>query len=168
MSGNAWVGQHVGKEDPRLVRISPFFYPQHKLLNVLYIPKLRDLPQDGLDLKGMVFDFGFNLGVASVDPKGTAKVNLQVERPLMIWGITGVSDSAAGFLVQFFHTHEGSQRQFFSKHINAAAVAGNGTNLLIVRYPYVVIRGDQLTAEVKNLDTVAAKIQVVLFGGEFD
>jgi hypothetical protein len=179
MSGNPWVGQHRGKEDPRIARISPFFYGQHKLLNVLYIPKLRDLPQDGMDLKAMVFDFGFNPGTQSLGPFGTGKANLQVERPYMIWGITGftsdLTNPRVGFNVQFFHTHDNDERQFFNKAVNDGEIVGSGQRLHILRSPYLVIRGDQIACEVKNLSNNAAnvagadsKIQVVLWGGEFD
>lgn len=166
---NPWVGQHQGKDDPKIVRISPFFYGQHGLLNILYIPKLRDLPQDAMDLKAMVFDFGFNAPNPLLGPRATAKVNLQVERPLMLWGITGVSNQPEGFQLQFYHTHEGSQRQFFSKHASDPEICGTGAHLHIMRSPYLVIKGDQLTCEVKNLsDAGDTAIQVVLFGGEFD
>lgn len=189
MSGNPWVGQHAGKEDPRLVRISPFFYGQHKLLNILYIPKLRDLPQNAIDLKAMVFDFGFVAGQPSLGPFETQKINLQVERPLMIWGITGVSNERpderggvplAGYRLQFYHTHDQTERQFFNKHLQNTEICGSGQFLHIVRHPYLIIRGDQITCEVKNLSDnhlnpnfpvrpdSDTKIQVVLWGGEFD
>lgn len=184
MSGNPWVGEYAGKEDPRLVRISPFFFGQHGLLNMLYIPKLRDLPQTGMDLKAMVFDFGFVPGNATLGPFDTQKVNLQVERPFMIWGLTGVTSDLTvprlGYNLQIFHTHDQAERLFFNKHLNDGEICGTGARLHIFRSPYLVIRGDQLACEVKNLSNNAAnpgfparpqsdtRIQVVLFGGEFD
>jgi hypothetical protein len=184
MPGNPWVGQHVGREDPRITRISPFFYGQHKLMNIWYIPKLRDLPQDGMDLKGMVFDFGFNAGNPTLGPFATGKVNLQVERPFMIWGITGFTNDLSaprvGYNLQIFHTHDNDERQFFNKSVNDGEIAGSGRLLHILRSPYLVIRGDQLACEVKNLSSNSAnpgfpaspasdaKVQVVLLGGEFD
>lgn len=187
--GNPWVGQHVGKEDPRIVRISPFFFGQHGLLNVLYIPKLRDLPQSGMDLKAMVFDFGFNAGSSTLGPFGTQKVNLQVERPVMLYGITGfgnavfnpdVAPGRVGFNLQLYHTHDQTERLFFNKHLNDAEICGSGARLHIFRSPYLVPKGDQLACEVKNLSDNSlnpgfpaqpqsdTSIQVVLWGGEFD
>lgn len=184
MSRNPWVGQHPGKEDPRLVRISPFFFAQHGLLNMLYIPKLRDLPQNAMDLKAMVFDFGFVPGQPTLGPFATQKINLQVERPFMIWGITGFSndhsDPRVGYNLQIYHTHDQAERQFFNKHLNDAEICGTGALMHILRSPYLVIRGDQLACEVKNLSSNAANpgfpaqpqsdasVQVVLWGGEFD
>lgn len=179
MAGNAWVGQHSGKEDRRLVRISPYFFGQHGLSNIFYLPKLRELPATGLDFKAIVFDFGFALGTPTLGPLGTQKINLSIERPVLLWAIVGVSDEIAevgaklGFNVQVFHSHEGAQRQFFNKHVNNGEVLGNGTNPALFRSPYLMIRGDEITCEVKNLSSNPAnpngvRIQVVLYGGEFD
>lgn len=184
MPSNPWVGQHVGKEDHRIVRISPFFYGQRKLRNILYIPKLRDLPQEGMDLKAMVFDFGFNVGSQTLGPFATGKVNLQVERPCMIWGITGftsdLSNPRVGYNLQIFHTHDNDERYFFNKSVNDGEIVGSGQLVHILRSPYLVIRGDQIACEVKNLSNNSAnpgfpaspasdsKVQVVLWGGEFD
>lgn len=179
MSGNAWVGQHSGKEDRRLVRISPYFFGQHGLSNIFYLPKLRELPTTGLDFKAIVFDFGFNLGTNTLPPLGTQKINLSIERPILVWGLVGFSSDltvpAVGFNVQLFHSHESSQRQFFNKHVNNGAVLGSGQRPTLFRSPYLMIRGDEVTCEVKNLSNNAAnaggadsKIQVILYGGEFD
>jgi hypothetical protein len=178
MSGNAWVGEHTGKEDPRLTRISPFLFAQRQVRNIRYLPKLRDLPMNGMDLKAMVFDFGFNPGSTSLGPLATAKINLQIERPVMLWALTGVSDEASvpqiGFQVQLFHTHDGKQRQLFSRHVVNTGILGSGILPMLLQRPYLVLRGDQLTCEVKNLstntanaNTVNTNVQVVFFGGEF-
>lgn len=176
---NPWVGQHPGKDDPRLVRISPYFFGQHGLENIYYIPKLRDLPQSGLDFKALVFDFGFDVGNQALGPRATAKRTLAIERPLLIWGITAItndqSNPAVGFNFQILHNHEGSQRQFFNKHVNNGEICGDGTNPMLLRMPYLVIKGDEVTCEVKNIsnntanpNSGPASVQVVLFGGEFD
>lgn len=178
MSGNAWVGQHAGKEDPYRLRITPFLFAQFKLRNMRYLPKLRDLPQQ-MDLKAMVFDFGFNPGSTSLGPLATAKINLQIERPIMLWGLTGVSNEASnpqvGFQVQFYHTHDGKQRQFFSRHMQNAGVLGTGLIPLTLPRPPILLRGDQLTCEVKNQSNNAnnpaqanTNVQVIFYGGEFD
>ena len=177
---NPWSGQDPnGKDDPRLVHISPFFFSQHGLRNIFYIPKLRDLPASGLDLKVLVFDFGFDIPANSLGPKATAKRTLAIERPILIWGCTGVtsdlSNPAVGFNFQILHNHGGSQRQFFNKHVNNGEIAGDGHRPMIFRMPYMVIKGDEVTCEVKNLSNNAANpgstnsnVQVCLFGGEFD
>lgn len=179
MGYNPWVGQHAGKDDPRLVRISPYYFGQHGLQNIYYLPKLRDLPDKGLDFKTLVFDFGFAIPANSLGPRATAKRTLAIERPLLIWGCTAVtsdlSNPAVGFNFQILHNHEGSQRQFFNKHVNNGQISGNGTNPMLFRMPYMVIKGDEITCEVKNVSNNAANpnnansnIQVCLFGGEFD
>lgn len=180
MMFNPWVGQNPHeKDDPRLVRISPYFFGQFGLRNILYLPKLRDLPDKGLDFKALVFDFGFAVPANSLGPKATGKRTLAIERPLLIWGITGLtsdlSNPAVGFNFQILHNHEGSQRQFFNKHVNNGEIAGRGRQPMLLRMPYMVIKGDEITCEVKNIsnntanpNSANANVQVVLFGGEFD
>jgi hypothetical protein len=181
MSGNAWVGQeHQGaKDDPRMVRISPYYFAQHGLENIFYLPKLRDLPAKGLDFKALVFDFGFNAGRPSLGPRGTAKVTLAIERPILFWAIAGVTNDQTvpyiGYNFNIFHSHQGNKRQFFNKHVADGEIAGAGGNPQIMRMPYMVIKGDEVTCEVKNLSNNAANpdggnasIQVVIYGGEFD
>jgi hypothetical protein len=179
MSGNAWVGERPGKQDSRIARISPYLFTQHGLNNILYLPKLRDLPATGLDFKALVFDFGFNPGTPSLGPRSTAKRTLAIERPLLIWGLEGVTDDQTaprvGYNLNILHNHEGSQRQFFNKHINDGQIVTNQVRVQLLRMPYMVIKGDEVTCEVKNLSSNAAnpgganaRIQVVLYGGEFD
>jgi hypothetical protein len=251
MSRNAWVGQHPGKEDSRLARISPYLFGAHGLSNINYLPKLRDLPCCGLDFKAIVFDFGFNPGSQSIPATGAAKLMIGVDRPLLIWGISAIStvDSSApgapqvwsagttyglganvlrweqdvihgpfpfppggimvwegwlpytslqagntgndpltsptwwksgsspfdagassGFHFQFLHSHQGNQRQFFSKFMTPTESGGSGGLPLLLKTPYMVIRGDELTCQVRNVQVtpVALQVQVVLYGGEFD
>ena len=179
MIGNSWVGQENGKDSPRRVRISPLLFSQHQLRNILYLPKLRDLPLTGLDLKAIVFDFGFDPGTNSLAPFGTGLINVQIERPLLMWGMTAFtndqSNPAVGFNFQLYHARGSNQRFLFNKDLNNANVAGAGTNPLLLRSPYLLMRGDQLTCEVKNLSNnqanpggANASAQVVVWGGEFD
>lgn len=247
MSRNPWVGQHHGKEDSRLVRISPYLFGAHGLSNINYLPKLRDLPCCGLDFKAIVFDYGFNPGSESLPPTGAAKLMIPVERPLLIWGISAISTAnvsapgnpavwaigttyglganvlvpqiifpetfnvhihavvwmpytslqagnlgndpltspawwtngsspfnpagqAGGYHFQILHSHEGSQRQFFSKFTTPTESAGMGGLPLLLKSPYLVIRGDELTCQVRNVQILALtlNVQIVLYGGEFD
>ena len=251
MSRNAWVGQHPGKEDSRLVRISPYFFGAHGLSNIHYLPKLRDLPCCGLDFKSIVFDFGFAPGTQSLPPTGAAKQMIPVERPLLIWGISaigiivstgggggggggvanwhaattyGLNDrvlvvekelqgplfhqtwvivgwtlyvslqagntgnnppdspawwgtgsspfdaASSGYHFQILHSHQGNQRQLFSKFMTPTESAGIAGLPLLLKTPYMVIRGDELTCQVRNVQVIpsALQVQVVLFGGEFD
>lgn len=170
VSNNPWVGQYAGKDSPTRVLISPFLFAQRQLRNILYLPKLRDLPQ-GLDLKAMVYDFGFTAGSgAGLAALETQEKSLVVERPILVWGLNGFSTDAAGFLLQCFHNHEGAQRQFFNKHVSNVAMCGSNTRPHVFRRPYMFLRGDSIEIEIKNLSQAAsaAKIQVVLYGGEFD
>lgn len=182
-----WVGTGdlSGPDAPGKVKISPYMFAQHKLLNLLYIPKVRDLPSLGFDFKALVFDYGFNpgqtgqIGDTGLGPFETQDRNYQVERPFMIWGLTGFDDDATvpyvGFNLQIFHTHQGSQRQLFNKAVADKEILGTGRSPMIMRSPYLVLRGDQLQCQVQNLSdnsanvgTANARVQVVLFGGEFD
>jgi len=64
--------------------------------------------------------------------------------------------------------------------VNDGEIVGSGQRLHILRSPYLVIKGDQIACEVKNLSSNAAnpgfpaqpqsdsRIQMVLWGGEFD
>jgi len=179
VSGNSWVGEHSVKESPHIARISPYFFGQHGLLNLLYLPKLRDLPAKGLDFKALVFDFGFDQGSVSLGPLATAKLTLVVEKPLLIWGVAGVSSDLSapyvGYNFQLLHSHNGVQRQFFNKAVNDGEILGSGARLALLRSPYMVIRGDELTCQVSNLSNNQANpgdensnVQVVLYGGEFE
>jgi hypothetical protein len=241
MSRNAWVGQHPGKEDSRLVRISPYLFGAHGLRNIHYLPKLRDLPCCGLDFKAIVFDFGFAPGTQGLPPTGAAKSMIGVERPVLIWGISAIGNVNAsapgaptawnagttyglganvlygelfnvdsklvyegvpytslqagntgnnpytspawwklgsssfdpvlsGYHFQILHTHEGNQRQFFSKFMTPSESAGIAGLPLLLKSPYMVIRGDQLTCQVRNVNVIplSLNVQVVLYGGEFD
>lgn len=238
------MGQHPGKEDSRLVRISPYFFGAHGLSNIHYLPKLRDLPCCGLDFKAVVFDFGFNPGSDDLPPTGAAKILVGVERPLLIWGISAMGTvnasapgapgvwnngtdyglganvlvavlqqvpgsskfvltswipytslqaantghnpqtspawwapgsstfdaASSGYHFQILHSHEGSQRQFFSKFMTPTEAAGVAGLPLLLKSPYLVIRGDELTCQVRNVNVIplSISVQVVLYGGEFD
>jgi hypothetical protein len=170
------VGQHAG-DDSALVRISPYLYGQRKLLNIFFLPKLRDLPQHGLDLKALVFDFGFNANNLSLDPFNTTRANETCRRNFLVWGITGRADLATlpptappepSYLFQFFHAHEGVQRQFYNKDLSNRELAGNAQHPHLLPHPYLILAGDTITCEVQNLGSSALDAQVVLLGGEFD
>jgi hypothetical protein len=232
---NSWVGQeHGARENPRLARISPYLFGQHGLRNILYLPKLRDLPCCGLDTKAIVFDFGFNPGTQPLPPTGAAKILIGIERPILIWGITAAANLisaagvaawaagttyAAGALVSYFtgfplpwnriyislqagntghnpsnsptwwqlvtspydvqqsgyqlqllHSQNGNQRQFFSKAMTPSETAGVAGLPFILKLPYAVLKGDELTCQVRNTQILPSTIavQVVLYGGEFD
>jgi len=192
-NSNLWVGTGdlSGPDAPYKVKVSPYFFPQHGLLNMLYIPKVRDLPSRGFDFKGLVFDYGFNAGQTGqlgitdlgLGPFETQDRNYQVERPFMIWGISGFDNDLTvpyvGYNLQIFHAHQGAVRQLFNKALADGEIVGTGKFLHILRSPYLVLKGDQLQCQVKNLSNNAAnpgfpaassnaKIQVVLWGGEFD
>lgn len=174
---NPWVGMHRGDHSP-LVRISPFLYGQRKLLNIFFIPKLRDLPQHGLDLKALVFDFGFNDTSQSLDAYDTLRANEVARMNFLVWGITGHADEATSpptpppaepsYLFQFFHTHDGNQRQFFNKDLSNRELAGSGQHPHLLPHPYLILAGDTITCEMQNLGGSQLNAQVVLLGGEFD
>ena len=186
---NPWVGQNptAGKDSPLITRISPYFFSQHGLSNIYYLPKLRDLPASAVDFKAIVFDFGFNAGTYPLPPSGAAKVLIGIERPLLIWGIAatsaytggahGFDPGGSGFQFQLLHSHQGHQRQFFSKFTTLNETAGQGGTPLVFRMPYMVMKGDELTCQVRNTtpgsngwrsQSDPIDCQVVVYGGEFD
>ncbi|SRR5579871_1958371 len=174
---NAWIGEQAG-DVSGLIRISPFMYAQKGLLNVFRIPKLRDLPMN-MDLKAIVFDFGFdtavlNPGLAPFDTQDDSKV---IERPMLVWAITGIASynaappagSQNNYQVMFFHTHNGNQRQLFNKRMLDSEVIGSAQQPNILRTPYLLEPGDSIQIEVNSMTaTSPTKIQVCLLGGEFD
>lgn len=179
MIGNSWVAQHAGRDSAKRVRISPLLFSQRKLLNILQLPKLRDLPQNGMNLKSIVFDFGFCPGSTSLAPLGTGLINYQIERPYLMWGITAFSNDltnpAVGFNFNLYHTRDNAQRFLFNKDLNNAAVSGSGKNPLLLRSPYMFLKGDQVSCECKNLSSntanpagANASAQIVVWGAEFD
>jgi hypothetical protein len=88
------------------------------------------------------------------------------------WG-TGSSPfdaASSGYHFQILHSHQGNQRQLFSKFMTPTESAGIAGLPLLLKTPYMVIRGDELTCQVRNVQVIpsALQVQVVLFGGEFD
>ncbi len=174
---NSWIGEQAG-DVSGLIRISPMLFAQKGLMNIFRIPKLRDLPIN-LDLKAIVFDFGFdtaptNPGLAPFDTQDDSKV---IERPMLLWGITGVASYAGAapagsqnnYQVMFFHTHNGVQRQLFNKRMLDSEVIGTAQQPNILRTPYLMLPGDSIQIEVNSMTAgTPTKIQVCLLGGEFD
>jgi hypothetical protein len=170
MQTNPWVGSQPGDKSA-LVRISPYLYGQRKLLNIFFLPKLRDLPQHGLDLLGEVFDFGYNQGSVPLDAFDVLRSSQVLRRNFLVWGITGVctpSGAVPNYLFQVYHTHEGKQRQFFNKALSDGELAGTAQAPMLLAHPYLVLEGDTLECEVQNLSNANLNAQVVLWGGEFD
>jgi|SRR5579885_2640612 len=176
MYQNPWVGDHRG-DSSGVLRISPYLFNLRSLLNIFFLPKQRDLPQTGLDLRSMVFDFGFNKNLAgpSIDAFDTFRQGDVARRNMLVWGITGtatlVSGGAVGspaLLFNLFHSHNGSQRQFFNKDISDVEALGTAQKPLILAHPYLILAGDNVVCEVQNLSINPINAQVVLWAGEFD
>ena len=171
---NAWVGQQNGNAAIGLSPISPYLFGQRKLLNIYFLPKLRDLPQSDLLFYKTVFDFGFTPGTNGLSALGTENVVIQIQQPTLIYAVQGVSDEPAvpqlGFLFQLFHTHEGKQRRWFNRHVANTEFCGTGKRPMILRTPYLFLQGDSIECEVKNLAQPAApnvtRIQVALIGAQ--
>jgi len=157
-------------------RITPLFFPQRKLRNRHYLPKLLNLPQD-LDFQAIGFGwglFGPAPGLAALD---TQNQTVQIMVPTFLWGMAGVSNdntgpgnSNLGFNLNIFHTHNGSQYRFFNRDVFNAEVLGKLGNPAILRQPHLFLPGDSIECQVKNLGSPVApavtSIQVVLFAGQ--
>lgn len=171
---NPWVGTHRGQSSAA-IRISPWLYSQKKLLNIFFLPKLRDLPQIGLELKVVMFDYGFNPGNPVLDPFDTVRTSEVCTRNLIIWGITGTSiivgagaPAEPAYMLQVYHTHQGTQSQFFNKPVTDVELAGTAQHPHLLPHPYLCLKGDVLDCELQNLTGNNLNAQLCLLGAEFD
>jgi len=174
----------------RFYRVSPLLFPQFGPYNKFLLPKDRDLPIHGLILRQQVFDFGYAVSSNAIPPLGQVDCPLVLGRDMLVWARTGVYGAAAvagppgqalptavgqpganqtpGFLVNFFHTHAGVQRQWANKNITDIEAVGDGQLPYIETTPTLLLQGDTLMCTVQNLANVTLLAQIVLHGGEFD
>ena len=168
------VGQQVGLAG----RLSPYLRSQRGVLNAAFLPLKELLPTEGLLTNSLTFDFGFNPGSPGLSALDTQNITLQMEHNFIGHTIVGYSNDRtgpggtnSGFLVTFFHTHNGTQRRFFSKHLNSSEIMGSAQGPIILLSPILLLKGDSLECEVKNLGNpvppALTAIQVCLVGGEF-
>jgi hypothetical protein len=176
----------------QLYRVSPLLFPQYPAIHNYFLQKTRDLPTFGLRTRFQAFDFGYSTGNA-VQPLDTAYFDLQIGRDFLAEIITGTYGSAAanvppslpsspgyglaqqpnangtpGFLVQFFHTHDGVQRTWENKPITDIEAVGDAQNPSFLKEPILLVSGDTLTCQLQNLLDVTLQAQIILVGGEFE
>lgn len=154
---NSWVGQNPGIHGIGLSAISPYLFPQRKLLNLYFLPKLRDLPQHDVLLYWIRFSFGDTpgtTGLAALDTQNRAE---QVKLPTFIWGISGgsrtLAGTSAGFVFQLYHTIGQTRRWVFNKHVFDGEILGSGQKPHLLRKPYLLLPTDTIECEVKNMST---------------
>jgi hypothetical protein len=167
----------------RLYRVSPLLFAQEQTTNKDHLPKERDLPAHGLELRFQTFDFGFvDLGKI-LGPYATEFVGIPFGRDFLATSITGCSASLAtanppvagaanaqvkpSFLFNFLHTHDGKQRQWSNKNITDVEGLGNGQDPMLFKSPVLIPKGDTLTCVVQNLGNNSLQVQIMLAGGEF-
>lgn len=169
----------VGFQSGKVGKLSPYLFSQRQDLNRFFLPKAVELPTEGLLTNCLNFDFGFNQGSQGLAALDTQNITLQMEHNFLAHTLTGFSNdisgpggSSMGFLLTFYHTHQGVQRRMFVKHMNNGEVCGTGRFPMIILSPHLLLKGDSLECEVKNLASPLAPattaIQVCLTGGEFE
>jgi hypothetical protein len=163
----------------RLERISPFLFGQRNIRNARYLPKDRDLPVAGLELKAFTYDFGFNNPAAVLGPYQETDTNLVIRRNVMIWAIMAHRQPVATggvmptevippLLFNVYHQHEDKIFQFFNKPIAHLEGGGVARFPYILKEPQIILSGDQLSVDVTNAGNYNLAVQIVLYGGEFD
>ena len=169
----------VGFQHGKVGRLSPYLFSQHGVRNWWYLPKSIELPTEGLLTNVLVYDWGFNAGSVGLAALDTQNILIQMQHNSLIHSLTGFSDdtsgingASVGFLATFYHTHKGVQRRLFSKHLGNLEVLGTNRRPEILESPYLLLKGDSLECEVKNLASpvppATTRIQVLVTGGEFD
>jgi len=157
---NSWVGQNRGIYGIGLSAISPYFFPQRKLLNLYFLPKRRDLPQEDMLLYWIRFSFGDTPGTTGLAALDTQNQAQQVKLPTYVWGISGGSrtlvGTSAGFIFQLYHTIGQNRRWIFNKHVSDVEVLGNGQHPQLFPRPYLLLPQDSIECEVKNMSTPTA------------
>jgi hypothetical protein len=167
----------------KLFKVNPLLFPQQHLANEYQIPDSRDLPSEGLELRLLTFDFGFAIPGNALGPFDLQPCGLPIGRNFLATAITGASIPAASatpaaagspgavvspaFLFNFFHTHEGVQRQWFNKDVQDVVGVGDARRPRIFKAPILLVSGDTLTCQVRNLSNCTLQVQIMLAGGEF-
>jgi len=158
------------------VRYSPYFVPQKGIIrNSFYLPKLRDLPRSGLGGVIKTFDFGFNPGSSPLDPYETNYQSIGVNRPLLVYAMTGASSVSGddspvspAFLFNLTTTDEkGVQSQIFNKTVTDLEMAPGAQHPMPLPRLKLILPGQQVQCEVQNLGNVTLYAQIALWGGEF-
>jgi len=168
----------VGFQRGKVGKLSPYLFPQHGIRNWWYLPRNIELPEDLL-LNVLVFDFGFNPGTQGLAALDTQSLVIQMQHNFLFHSLSGLSNdtsgvngASVGFLATFYHTHKGTQRRLFQKPLSNLETIGTGRRPEIMESPYLLLKGDSLECEVKNLASPVApattSIQVCASGGEFD
>jgi hypothetical protein len=182
MDTNQLIFSRSGGAD-KLYKVNPLLFPQQHLANAYQLPDSRDLPSEGLELRFLTFDFGFATPGSALAPFDLQPYGIPIGRNFLATAITGASipassltPPAAGspgavvspaFLFNFFHTHEGVQRQWFNKDVTDVTGLGDGKRPRIFRAPILLVSGDTLTCQVRNLSNCTLQVQIMLAGGEF-
>jgi hypothetical protein len=167
----------------KLYRVSPLLFGQDKLNNKYFLPGHRDLPWDALHLKFLTFDFGFATPGSVIAPYNMSPMDLVVGPNFLACSITGASvpqpsatpptvgqpgaQQSPAFLVTFLHTHEGVQRQWANKDLYDGQAVGIGMKPTVFKSPVLILAGDTLECQVRNLSNCNLQVQIMLAGGEF-
>ena len=173
MFANPWIGQGFGKSAIGLSRFSPYLFSQREILNVYFLPKLRDLPQVDMVPFKLAFTWGFGQAAPGLVAYDVQNQIVQVHVPTFVWGVNGVvSDNTGSPNAQFqiFHTHDGRQRRWFNRPSTLSESAGSGVLPQLYRAPYLILPDDSIECEIQNLGLPVApnvtSVQVTLLCGE--
>ena len=176
MSSNPWVGQGQRKSAIGLSAFSPYMFAQREILNVYFLPKLRDLPQVDMVPFKLAFTWGFNQTIPGLAAYATENQIEQIHVPTFVFGINGIvfdapgAGATANFQFQIYHTHDGRQRRMFNRPSTYNESCGSGGHPQLFRAPYLILPDDSIECEVQNLGLPIApnvtSIQIVLLCGE--
>ena len=95
---------------------------------------------------------------------GVSRVSLAMNFPFQVWGVS-CAPSGGNFEFQVSSEIQGHFRNFQNSEHNESAGGGNGGFVLFIKRPYMLDRGETVTAILRNLTTAAiANPQVCLLG----
>lgn len=158
-------------------RLSPYLLGLRGINNAYFLPKGRDLPNDGLSLRAETFDFGFNLPNIPLAAFEERSVNFPIQKNFLVWGVCVTAllqpqdvnvTVVPAILISITQQHGSKLLEFFNKEIADLNAGGTAAKPYLLKEPQLVLSGDQLEVDVMNTQNSNVSAQVVLWGGEFE
>jgi hypothetical protein len=150
-----------------------FLLPNRKLRQHLYLPHANEIPPG--DYEPLLFDFTATGPQGQLGAFATLELSHRMNTNWLLWGITARSQDSAGnanspYQVQIVHSHMSGVRELIAKPVPGQLVLGTAQLATILKSPYLLEPGDQLTFVVINQavdganNPIAADVQICAHG----
>lgn len=184
MRGNQLIFSRSG-DRRKLYGVSPLLFPQQLLNNQYFLPTEHELPQEGMTLRMVVFDFGFSDPSLVVPPTDSQRVSVEMGSNFLAEAFTGAAmvvgsatvpavgslaniNTSPSYLFNIQHTHLGITRQWFNKDVPDTEALGTGQEPnMLFKHPPLIPAGDTLTCVVRNVANSNLRVQILLLGAQF-